>query len=193
MKISLKATAVDSTGAKEVNSAGQDVQGQMDIVLAEGKGDDTVNDDDHDAVMIRWGGYKVTTAVLDLTKNSCVYSDPVTNSGSANINAKRIPGAFITYVLDINNTGSLDATDIVIEDNIDSNNFVYTHASDAKEVYIDTNATECKCNNGVNHGQNTSGTGSTGTNTGTPPKLKIENIGVGASKHTCVSFRLEIK
>ncbi len=60
--------------------------------------------------------YKVVTATLDATKTSCVVSDPVNNT----TNPHRIPGAVIRYMIDINNTGSADATNVSITDTIDT-------------------------------------------------------------------------
>lgn len=61
--------------------------------------------------------YVIATADLAVTKTSAIYSDP-TNGTS---NPKRIPGALIEYTITVDNTGSTDATDLVIADHIPDN------------------------------------------------------------------------
>jgi uncharacterized repeat protein (TIGR01451 family) len=191
LNISLTAKAVKSDGSKEkeVNAAGTgdptgaDRPSEMDTVLAEfdhtGDSGDESNTN-RNAETTRFGGYKITTAVLDLTKLSCVVSDPVNNAS----NPKRIPGAKLTYVFDINNTGTADATDITITDDLVSE----LDGGTVANVRVDTNASSCSCQDGAS---NTNG--SAGSNAGNGQQVKVENIEVGAGKHTCVSFEVEIK
>jgi uncharacterized repeat protein (TIGR01451 family) len=192
LNISLTAKAVKSDGTKEeeVNAAGTgdatgaDRQSEMDTILAESDHTSDTGSENNtirNAETIRFGGYKVTTAVLDLTKTSCVLEDPVNGQVAA---AKRIPGATLTYVLDINNTGTADATDITVTDDLVSELDGTTIAN----VRVDTNATSCSCSYGT-----PSNNGTAGTNSGNGQQVKVENIEVGASKHTCVTFEVDIK
>ncbi len=69
---------------------------------------DVANDGQHSADAV----YTVSTATLDVTKSQAVISDPV-NLG---VNPKAIPGATIRYTITVENTGSVDADNIVVVD-----------------------------------------------------------------------------
>ncbi len=174
--IELKATAVDKDGNTEQATSGSDNKNDVDTVLADGAGP---GDGQHDAIYTAWGGYIVETPVLDLTKLSCVHDDPVNNT----TNPKRIPGAHILYMFDINNTGSSDASGITLSDTLSSN----LDGGTVSDVKIDTDQSSCSCSDGAD------ASGLTANNTGSGQNVKIENISVSQGKHTCVSFTVEIK
>jgi len=56
------------------------------------------------------------TAILSISKSSCVLSDLI----NGETQPKRIPGATIRYVVELNNTGELAADDVVLTDTISS-------------------------------------------------------------------------
>lgn len=186
MNIELNATAVKVGGATEENTAGEDNQNQVDTVLADGAGP---RDGASDATYTAWGGYKLARALLSVTKSSCVFDDKVsTNAPVGDVTkSKRIPGATIIYLFDVNNTGTADASDIVISDSIDDTVLDYTSISDPK---ADTGKDSCSCSNGVD----TSGPGI--NKSGSSPTVILGNgssVGVASGKHTCVTFKVDIK
>jgi len=67
------------------------------------------------------GTYLVATATLSVTKTSMVLSDPITDASGAT-EAHRIPGAKLRYCFQVDNTGSTDATDVHIGDDMSTNN-----------------------------------------------------------------------
>jgi hypothetical protein len=131
------------------------------------------------------GGYIVNTPELSLGKKSCVVSDPVNNTS----NPKRIPGATVLYVIDVyNDSTSTDAT-ITVTDNLVS----YLDYSTVSNVQTDINATTtpCDCSDGSHY--TVGGTAGTNSNSGSDPQVKVDSVEVGAKKHTCVTFEVEIK
>ena len=83
------------------------------IVFADGDGNGAT-DGANDGKYADYDAYKVVTAVLDATKTSCVISDLVNGTS----NPKRIPGAVIRYSIDVNNTGTAEATNVVLTDDV---------------------------------------------------------------------------
>jgi len=197
MNIELNATAVDSSGNPEEASAGADNKTGVDIVLAEA---DSFGNDANNGVITARNGYEVVTAVLDLTKLSCVISDPVNTgtSTSPNASAKRIPGATIRYMFDINNTGSNDATGITIRDQLPeefTNDGAATAGGsllgtrDVRKEESQTSACACLTRPGT--------AVPTGDITESGRDISIGNINVnqpsgGNPSHTCVSFEVDI-
>jgi uncharacterized repeat protein (TIGR01451 family) len=204
MNIELIATAVDSSGNDVHETTTSDNPTDVDIVFADGMTvqngatsglgdsypatDNHKGDADHDGKEVARSGYKIKTPVLDATKLSCVLSDPVNNTS----NPKRIPGAKIIYVFDINNTGTADATDINLTDTLQADLI----GSTVSNIWIETNTTRtttppCKCSDGSDmHSAGGAGGSDTDTNA---QGIKIEGISVGSIKHTCVSFEVEIR
>jgi uncharacterized repeat protein (TIGR01451 family) len=202
MNIQLTATAVQSDGSTTEtetsaagNTNGADRQAVMDTVLAEETTlpTPTQGNASRDAVIKKWGGYIVTTAVLDVTKLSCVISDGI-NTVAANY--KRIPGATIAYVFDINNTGTAAATDVILSDDLPGE-LDETHIHDI-QLQANVGNTACTCDAGT--GNNTTGTASTPTNSQASHDVEIA-IGTinartgaaGTSNHSCLEIQVEIK
>ena len=180
MNIALTAQAVDASGAAEVATAGVDTQNQVDTVLAEGAG--AAGDVKEDGIFVAWGGYIVGAPNLQLTKTSCVLKDPVNNVSA---DAKRIPGATVLYMLDINNIGtSTDAENVEITDvlaaTLDS-----TTIANLKE---DDGQTSCSCSNGVAYAG-----GTAVANSGAGSTLTVSGLTITKAKHNCLSFEIDIK
>lgn len=108
------AGAADSLGADLVDDAGSaDDPAAVDIVFADGVvtppglGDGVESDRD---------GFEVDSAELEITKVATVLDDPFNGTTFP----KAIPGATVEYVITVDNTGSLDADNVVITDAIDT-------------------------------------------------------------------------
>jgi uncharacterized repeat protein (TIGR01451 family) len=91
----------ETTGA---NTAGKDTVFADTAGVAGDLARDASHSDDDD--------YTVQTATLAVTKTSRVISDPFNNG----TNPKLIPGAVVEYCIAVANTGSADATSVVIND-----------------------------------------------------------------------------
>ncbi|WP_447754024.1 hypothetical protein [Sphingopyxis fribergensis] len=91
----------ETTGA---NTAGKDTVFADTAGVAGDLPRDASHSDDDD--------YTVQTATLGVTKTSRVISDPFNNG----TNPKLIPGAVVEYCIAVANTGSADATSVVIND-----------------------------------------------------------------------------
>jgi len=197
MNIELKATAVtDSTGnTAETESTTEDPT-VVDVVLADGVdhaslGDTTESggDAEKDGIDLARSGYKIKTPVLSAIKTSCVVNDPVNGTTTP----KRIPGAVIRYMIDIKNTGTGSVTDLNVTDQLQVNELDYSTIATSNNVHTDKGKDACACAN------ESGGTQSTVSNTGTSPEVKFEGIDVAAptapdtENHTCVSFEVEIK
>jgi len=179
MNIKLEAVAVDSNGNAEVATSGADTASSVDIVLAEAAG--ATGDVKENGTFVTWGGYAVNAPNLSLTKSSCVLEDPI-NGVSAD--AKRIPGATVLYILDINNAGtSTDATDVNVSDTLATT----LDSSTVSNLKSDDGQTSCSCTNGTAY----SG-GTAATNSGTDSTIKVEGLTITKGKHNCVSFEVDI-
>ncbi len=180
MNIQLEAVAVTAGGSVETATAGADTAGVVDTVLAE-SADAITGDVKENGKYLAWGGYMVAAPNLSLAKDSCVISDSV-NGISAN--AKRLPGAKILYILDINNVGtSTDAIDVSITDVLPAT----LDASTITNLKQDDGQTACSCSNGVVY----SG-GTAATNDGTGSTLTVSGLTITKAKHNCVSFEVDI-
>ena len=155
------------------------------IVFADGDGNGAT-DGANDGKYADYDAYKVVTAVLDLTKLSCVISDPV---NGVNANAKRIPGAVIAHVFDINNTGSATATGITITDDLVPELDETTVT--VQELESNTGATACTCANGSGNG--TAGTNSTPVNSQATHDIEVNAGTVNAGNHSCLEVRVDLK
>ncbi len=190
MNVELLATAVtDSSGNTAETESDHDTQDQVDVVLADGVSDDTLGssnqgkgDTAKDGKEAARSGYRIVTPVLDVTKTSCVISDPVNGTTKP----KRIPGAIIRYMFDVHNAGTGDVSDANITDTIDSNLLTDNTKSSAKK---DENQTSCNsCISG-----STNGISDDTTVDSTNNKVTIEHINVeNGDKHTCVYIETEV-
>ena len=85
------------------------------VVFADAAGtspSDVLHDGQHSAT----GTFTVSTATIAVTKTSVVYSDPINGTSSP----KAIPGAVLTYTVQVSNTGSQPATSVAISDNLNT-------------------------------------------------------------------------
>jgi len=192
MNIELKATAYkDDESGPEVETTDADTQDSIDIVFADGESvqngansglGDTSNskgDSAGDGIELARSGYIISTPVLTVTKSSCVLSDPVNNDN----NPKRIPGAIIRYMFDIQNSGTNDASSVTLNDTLNENLDLTATQSSAKK---DENTTSCSCDSEP-------ATDISADTTVNNQDVQIQNINIASSKHTCVSFEVEIK
>lgn len=98
-----------STTVTANDSASADDPNAVQVVWADGAGsDDAATDGKHSAA----GTYTVASAALTVNKTLAVNSDPI--NGAAN--PKAIPGATVRYTVTVQNTGSSDATSVVLVD-----------------------------------------------------------------------------
>lgn len=77
------------------------------------------------ATRVGEGAIEVTSAELTMTKTALVLSDPITGVSA---NAKAIPGAVVQYTITVTNSGSEDATNVVISDTLPVSGFDLTDA-----------------------------------------------------------------
>jgi len=187
MNIQLESTAVDSAGVTEkVTGSGADGtlsadrKDTEDTVLGEGAGITDFANTQFDGKYSAWAGYIINSPVLTLVKSSCVYKDLVSGVSA---NAKRIPGATITYLFDIENTGSIDASDINITDalpaELDGGTVTAVKMNDAQDA--------CTCTGGV------AGAGTDATVVLTAQEVKINSLTATKAKHNCVTLQVKIK
>ena len=184
MNIQIEATAVkDGTTDIEVvtgDANGKDRKDTEDTVLAEGAGVTNFANTEFDAKYSAWAGYIINSPKLTLLKSSCVYKDLVSGVSA---NAKRIPGATLTYLFDINNTGSIDASDINITDTLPNE----LDVSSVTVVKMNDDQASCSCEGGV------AGTGSDATVVLSGQEVKINSLTAKTAKHNCVTFQVKIK
>jgi len=196
MNVELKATAYkDDESGPEEETDGDDTQESVDIVFADGESvangahsglGDTQADDNStkgdtagDGIEVARSGYIISTPVLTVTKSSCVLSDPVNNTNKP----KRIPGAIIRYMFDIENNGTNDATDVKLSDTLDDNLDLYNTKDSAKK---DENTTSCSCDDEPS-------SDISDDTTVDNQDVEIEKINIESGKHSCISFEVEIK
>jgi uncharacterized repeat protein (TIGR01451 family) len=183
MNIQLESTAVKSDGTDEVstgNADGTDRKDTEDTVLGEGADVATTGNTAFDGKYSAWAGYIINSPVLTLVKSSCVYKDLVSGVSA---NAKRIPGATITYLFDIENTGSIDASDINITDALPAE----LDAATVTAVKMNDNQASCSCKGGV------AGDGSDATVIVNAQEVKINSLTAKTDKHNCVTLQVNIK
>jgi len=208
MNIELRAVAYkDDKTAKEDETTGADTDTDTpDVVFADGESvangsdadglgkkesDDTGHKGDvaGDGEEAARSGYIIQTPVLSVSKTSCPLSDPVNNEN----NPKRIPGAIIRYMFDIDNTGTGDVTDVNLTDTLSSNLILTETVSSARKTE-NQGTTACDCATEPN--DDISGDTSLSGN-----DMTIQHINVAAGhaigtpeahNHTCVSVEVEI-
>jgi len=192
MNVQLEATAVkDGTTDPEENTGdanGADRKLEKDTVLGEGAGVSDFANTQFDGKYSAWSGYLVNTPNVDLTKLSCVYTDEVTTDATK---AKRIPGATVVYVFDLNNTSaSTDATGITLTDTLSSDYDVTGTKASAKAAKDATAA--CTCTYGDAEGGN-GGSDISADASLSGQDLTLANLSVTKNSHTCVSVQVKLK
>jgi uncharacterized repeat protein (TIGR01451 family) len=112
----LIATTLDAgTTTVTVESAGPEDPATVQVVFADGAGtDDAVQDGEHSADAV----YTVSSAALTVVKSSEVIADGL---GNVAPDALAVPGATVRYTVVVSNTGSIDATTVVVVDDIPVN------------------------------------------------------------------------
>jgi len=192
MNVQLEATAVkDGTTTPEENTGdanGADRKTEVDTVLAEGAGVSDFANTQFDGKYSAWSGYLVNTPNVDLTKLSCVWKDEVTTDDTK---AKRIPGATVVYVFDLNNTSaSTDATGITLKDTLSDKYDLSGTAASAKAAKDATAA--CTCTYGDAEGGN-GGSDISADASLSGQDLTLANLSVTKNSHTCVSVQVKLK
>lgn len=128
-------------------------------------------------------GTQETLPNMSVVKSSCVIADPVNGT----TNPKRIPNATIRYAVQVQNTGTHDANNVIVNDSLNAN-FDYNSIQ-----YLQIQNGTCNClgvasasNNGAN------GTGN-GVN---PVQLDFGTVAggsVGSPSKECGYFEVKIK
>jgi len=155
------------------NKDDADVKDAVDIVFAEAAGV-SVGDAQYDGKHSALSAYEVVTAMIDVSKYSCVIADGI----SADDKWKRIPGATIRYALDVNNTGTAATVDAVLTDTL-QNDVTYV----ANSGVIKDAACDCTTPAGANTGDTVDVSGQAVTaNFGT----------VNGKSHECAYFEVKI-
>jgi len=105
-----------SLGGPLTQTAGADTPGAVDIVFADGAGD---TDAARDAAFSDSDAYRVLAAQLTIDKSATVIRDPFNLA----VSPKRIPGAYVQYIITISNAGTATATATMtsITDTLDAN------------------------------------------------------------------------
>ena len=109
------AGSAGSLGALTTADAGAWISGTVQVVFADAAGTAT-GDAQYDGKHSDQDDYEVASADLTVDKTSAVISDPFSA-----VNPKAIPGATIRYTIDISNSGSTDADNVVTVDQIPTN------------------------------------------------------------------------
>ena len=167
-------TSDDSNEADKINT--------VQIVFGDGKG--TI-DALHDGKYSSTDAFKFITATLTLTKSSIVLEDPINGT----TNPKRIPGAVVRYCFIVENTGSQDATDVVVTDDMDENIFDFTN-SEVKLYQLTDNNCACDTMSDVDGANGTGGQNPTNDNGGVA-KIGFDTLTANSKK--CGYVTAEIK
>jgi len=178
--IALTATAVDdgTTTVMTDDRNTADDPAVVDIVFADDAGDAS-GDGQHDGKHSALSAYEVVTATLDATKTSCVIWDPV----NITTNPKRIPGAVVRYAVDINNTGTADATTVSLSDTLQAD-VAYGTSAPAPAAVARISTETCNCATpGATNGDTVTAAG----------QVVTANYGtVTAGTHECAYFDVTI-
>jgi len=164
-------------------SGAQDWEGLLDelLIFRRAFTDDEINDiyNNQDSGKNWDGGTRTCPAtIMDITKDSCVISDPINLTD----NPKRIPGATVRYAIEVKNLGNAKSNDVVVSDDVGSE-FDETTISNLK---ID-GSHECDCLNPVS----TSDNGDDGGVNENTVSLDFSTIDVSAVE--CGYFEVKIK
>lgn len=171
---------IEANTTRSNDSGNADVAGTVQNVFADDNGG-VWSDGDHDGRYATSGTYHVKTAVLDATKTSCVLSDP---TGEAK--PKRIPGAVIRYAIDINNTGSDDASNVVLTDPVASQYGTSAANLEVRSGTCPAVANPCAAKTGS--AEAVGGTTGAGTNT-----VTLDYATVESNSHNCGYFEVTIQ
>ena len=176
--VSLQATAKLSNGTAFVLSGpGQNVSTDADANVA-GAVDTVLADTGRDAVESALDDYTVQSATLGVFKSSRVVSDLVSG-----INPKALPGATVEYCIAVQNTGSVAATSVAIEDLIPANTTFVTGSILLGATVTDYGLATQSCSAGSAGGSYTT----------TPsPRVNGTLASVGAASTSGLIFRVTI-
>jgi uncharacterized repeat protein (TIGR01451 family) len=112
----LATTTNSGTTTVTLETAGPNTAG-VDVVFADGIGSYAATDTDRDGSHSEFATYTVTAAAVSVSKTAAVYWDPFNTT----TNPKAIPGAVITYTVQVSNAaGGSQATNVQIIDNLNA-------------------------------------------------------------------------
>jgi uncharacterized repeat protein (TIGR01451 family) len=155
----------------------------VDTVFGDGAGDTDAAEDgrysDDDA-------YRVVTATITVTKTSTVISDPFNGA----VNPKAIPGAVVEYCIQVSNTGSAAASNVIVTDAIPANT-----TYQAGSIFAGGTVTAGVCNaDGVAEDDNTTDPDETDPNGGSFAAGTVSTTvtSVGAGTTTTSYYRVTI-
>jgi len=114
--VNTQGAAIATDNRNDADTAGS-AAGHEQIVFADGAGSNGATDGVKDGKHGDTSAYKIESAVLTVAKTSCVISDAI-NTALSGTTPHRIPGAVIRYAFEVKNTGSVDATSVVVTDDI---------------------------------------------------------------------------
>ena len=109
------------TGEVFPDTGGNEILGAAENVLADDTG---TADGDNDGAHSATGAYIIASAEIEGEKTVTIYNEDGVGLGCATIpgtpvpNSYSIPGACVEYVISVTNTGSQEATDIIVEDTL---------------------------------------------------------------------------
>jgi uncharacterized repeat protein (TIGR01451 family) len=171
--------------ANDYTESGADTPGVVDTVLADAAGaaaGDVARDGAHSA----GDSYLVVTATISVTKTSTVISDPF----NLLVNPKAIPGATIEYCIQVSNSGSAAASNVIVTDAIPANT-TYVAGS----IVAGGTVTGPVCNaDGVAEDDDAAGADETDPNGGSFAAGTVSTTvaGVGAGTTTTTIYRVTI-
>ncbi len=181
-------TAIASTdGSNAANdytqTAGADTPGVVDTVFGDGAGDtDAARDGRHSDD----GAYRIVAATITVTKTVKIVSDPFNGA----VNPKAIPGAVLEYCIQVTNSGSTSATNVVVNDSVPANTtFV------AGSIFAGGSVTAGVCNaDGTAEDDNNIGADETDPNGGSFSAGTVSTMvpSVAAAATTASRFRVTI-
>ncbi|HIP51419.1 MAG TPA: hypothetical protein EYG94_04945 [Campylobacterales bacterium] len=172
-------TAIATDNRNDADTAGS-AAGDEQIVFADGAGSNGATDGAKDGKHGDTSAYKIESAVLTVAKSSCVVSDAI-NTELSGSTPHRIPGAVIRYAFEIENAGNVDATNVVVTDDIVAL-AAYTNA--ATNFFIESGACACA----------TGGSAAAGGTSGyASPTATLDFETVASSAKECGYFEVEIK
>ncbi|GAB4277068.1 MAG: hypothetical protein Kow0092_32860 [Deferrisomatales bacterium] len=183
----LLVTAKGSDGSALTEDTDGDDTATVENVFADGQGTDTANDASRDAKHSDQADYKVSNAVLSVTKSSTVISDPLNGTTSP----LAIPGAVIEYTLTISNAaGAATATSVTVSDSLNTeitNGTVSFTSGTIKVTAPNINGGSEKTLTDAG-GDDEGDWNVTGTNT-----VTVSGISLSAGESATVKFRVEVQ
>jgi len=164
-------------------------------VFADGSGSNGATDAQYNGKHADNHAYQVKTAKITVTKTSCVIWDPVNITN----NPKRIPLAMVRYAIQVENNGSVAATNVTLTDTLNTNlTYGQSTATGAPTAVAKVYDAACNCASpsGTDITNNPSGS-NTINNSGNTVSINLGTVDTTAggsnSKTKCAYFDVYIK